>query len=39
MDDGSEDVFDAGDVMQPPGHDAWAVRDEPCTFGGPDSGK
>jgi hypothetical protein len=33
MADGSEDVFSAGDVMLlPPGHDAWAVGDEACTF-------
>jgi hypothetical protein len=33
MTDGSEDVFAAGDVMLlPPGHDAWSVGDEACTF-------
>lgn len=33
MADGSEETFTAGDVMLlPPGHDAWAVGDEPCTF-------
>ena len=33
MADGSEEVFSAGDVMLlPPGHDAWAVGDEACTF-------
>ena len=33
MDDGSEDEFSAGEVMLlPPGHDAWTVGDEPCTF-------
>lgn len=33
MADGSEDVFRAGDVMLlPPGHDAWCVGDEACTF-------
>ncbi len=33
MDDGSEEVFAEGDVMMlPPGHDAWAVGDEPCVF-------
>jgi hypothetical protein len=33
MDDGSEEDFSAGEVMLlPPGHDAWAVGDEPCTF-------
>jgi ethanolamine utilization protein EutQ (cupin superfamily) len=33
MTDGSEDVFSAGDVMLlPPGHDAWSVGDEACTF-------
>lgn len=31
--DGSEEDFSAGDVMLlPPGHDAWAVGDAPCTF-------
>jgi hypothetical protein len=30
MDDGSEDEFGPGEVsMLPPGHDAWAVGDEP----------
>jgi hypothetical protein len=33
MDDGSEEDFSAGEVMLlPPGHDAWTVGDEPCTF-------
>lgn len=33
MADGSEEVFSAGDVMLlPPGHDAWSVGDEACTF-------
>lgn len=33
MADGSEEVFRAGDVMLlPPGHDAWSVGDEACTF-------
>jgi quercetin dioxygenase-like cupin family protein len=33
MTDGSEEVFSAGDVMLlPPGHDAWTVGDEACTF-------
>jgi hypothetical protein len=33
MVDGSEEVFSAGDVMLlPPGHDAWTVGDEACTF-------
>lgn len=33
MTDGSEDVFTAGDVMLlPPGHDAWTVGDQACTF-------
>ncbi|GEL20239.1 cupin domain-containing protein [Pseudonocardia asaccharolytica] len=33
MDDGSEEDFSAGQVMLlPPGHDAWTVGDEPCTF-------
>lgn len=33
MDDGSEQDFTAGDVMLlPPGHDAWTVGSEPCTF-------
>ena len=33
MDDGSTELFEAGDVMMlPPGHDAWAVGDKPCTF-------
>jgi uncharacterized cupin superfamily protein len=31
--DGSEEQFDAGDVMMlPPGHEAWAVGDEDCVF-------
>ena len=33
MADGSEEVFSADDVMLlPPGHDAWTVGDEACTF-------
>ena len=33
MDDGSEQDFSKNDVMLlPPGHDAWSVGDEPCTF-------
>ena len=33
MADGSEDVFAAGDVMLlPPGHDAWSVGNQACTF-------
>ncbi len=33
MTDGSEELFTAGDVMLlPPGHDAWTVGDEACTF-------
>lgn len=33
MNDGSEEDFSAGQVMLlPPGHDAWTVGDEPCTF-------
>lgn len=33
MEDGSLTEFAAGDVMLlPPGHDAWAVGDEDCTF-------
>lgn len=33
MDDGSAQDFSAGDVMLlPPGHDAWTVGDQPCTF-------
>lgn len=33
MADGSEEVFSAGDVMLlPPGHDAWSVGEEACTF-------
>ena len=33
MDDGSADEFSKNDVMLlPPGHDAWTVGDEPCTF-------
>lgn len=40
QDDGSEERFDAGDmILLPPGHDAWAVGDEDCVFieftGGP----
>jgi hypothetical protein len=31
--DGSQQDFSAGDVMLlPPGHDAWAVGDQACTF-------
>ena len=33
MDDGAEEEFGPGDIMMlPPGHDAWAVGDEPCVF-------
>ena len=33
MDDGSQEDFSKDDVMLlPPGHDAWTVGDEPCTF-------
>lgn len=33
MTDGSTEEFSAGDViLLPPGHDAWTVGDEPCTF-------
>jgi hypothetical protein len=33
MADGSEEVFSDGDVMLlPPGHDAWAVGSQACTF-------
>ena len=33
MDDGAREIFRKGDViMVPPGHDAWAVGDEPCVF-------
>lgn len=33
MTDGSFEEFSAGDVMLlPPGHDAWSVGDEACTF-------
>ena len=33
MRDGSQEDFSAGDVMLlPPGHDAWAVGDQACTF-------
>ena len=33
MDDGEEEEFSKDDVMMlPPGHDAWAVGDVPCTF-------
>jgi ethanolamine utilization protein EutQ (cupin superfamily) len=33
MADGSEEIFSAGDVMLlPPGHDAWTVGEEACTF-------
>jgi hypothetical protein len=31
--DGSQEDFSAGEVMLlPPGHDAWSVGDQPCTF-------
>ncbi len=33
MDDGSEEIFRAGEVMMlPPGHDAWTVGERPCEF-------
>jgi hypothetical protein len=33
MTDGSHEEFSAGDVMLlPPGHDAWSVGDQACTF-------
>ena len=33
MADGSEEMFSAGDVMLlPPGHDAWTVGEQDCTF-------
>ncbi len=33
MDDGSEEVFRAGDVMMlPPGHDGWTVSEQACEF-------
>lgn len=33
QEDGSEEQFDAGEVMMlPPGHDAWTVGDEDCVF-------
>lgn len=33
MADGAEEEFSAGDVMLlPPGHDAWSVGDQACTF-------
>ncbi len=33
MDDGSQEDFSKNDVMLlPPGHDAWSVGEEPCTF-------
>jgi hypothetical protein len=33
MADGSQEEFSAGDVMLlPPGHDAWSVGTEACTF-------
>lgn len=33
MDDGSEELFEPGDIMLlPPGHDAWTVGNEPCVF-------
>jgi uncharacterized RmlC-like cupin family protein len=33
MDDGSEEEFEAGDIMMlPPGHDAWTAGDDACVF-------
>jgi quercetin dioxygenase-like cupin family protein len=33
MDDGARAIFRKGDIiMVPPGHDAWAVGNEPCVF-------
>lgn len=33
MDDGTEAEIAAGDAFEiPPGHDAWTIGDEPCTF-------
>lgn len=33
MTDGAEQMFTAGDVMLlPPGHDAWTVGEQPCSF-------
>jgi len=33
LDDGSTEDFSAGDIMLlPPGHDAWAVGDQPARF-------
>jgi len=33
MDDGARETFRKGDlILVPPGHDAWAVGDEPCVF-------
>ena len=33
MDDGTEETFSESDVMVlPPGHDAWSVDGEACTF-------
>jgi hypothetical protein len=33
MSDGAQDEFTAGDVMLlPPGHDAWTVGEQACTF-------
>jgi hypothetical protein len=33
MDDGSEEIFRAGDVMMlPPGHDGWTLGEQPCEF-------
>ena len=33
LSDGSQEDFSAGDVMLlPPGHDAWTVGDQACTF-------
>ncbi|WP_231645181.1 cupin domain-containing protein [Mycolicibacterium mengxianglii] len=33
MADGAQETFSQGDVMLlPPGHDAWTVGDQPCSF-------
>lgn len=33
MSDGTEEEFSAGEIMLlPPGHDAWTVGDQACTF-------
>lgn len=33
LSDGSQEDFSAGDVMLlPPGHDAWTIGDQACTF-------